>query len=587
MAAMQPCMKLSVACAALLVVMVGARPAYAQPEQPAGDPAGSPGDVAPEAKSDAPERPKVSSAKKALRQARKLRRQGNFAQAVAMIEAGLELDARNLKLLQLRGAVLLDRLDYDGAIAAYEAFLAAGPRGANKRQATKILGNLEIARNTFLKIRVENGPAKIYLHRKQYGVWCVADPECQRGIVPRTFRVYVEREGFEAKREIITINAEQTNDLAVTLEEKPSMLEIEVTPAEAEVSVDGNVLGAGPQKLEVPAGEHQVRVSLDGFTVDEETVTAREGKAIALSVELIEVVKVNLATAGAELTLDGDPVTLVDGAIPVSPGPHTLVATARGYIDATVEIPAERERGYGVDVELEKKPEPKPLPPPPPPPPAPPSEWNVPKIAAVSALGVVAGIGFGLAAVDGGEASSKWKDAEALCLQQIEDGLVCLPEDLAPGEDARDAARRANTEFALGTVALVGGLAAWNWRQPAPESGGFSLRRKISLGVTAGVAAAGIGTFAVYQFGKRSVDSDCMGDAICERDSFIADEKNSDDGQVAVLGLVVGGVALGGGAYLWLTAPDASESREGLGSSVQLVPRVGRDTVGLTLSGGF
>ena len=582
MRSMQPCMKLSVlAVSALFVVALGTGRAHGQPEAPAGDPVDEP--------DAAPEKPKVSSAKKALSNARKLRRQGNLEQAVAMIEAGLEIDPQDLKLLQLQGAVLLDRLDYDGAIKAWEAFLAAGPRGANKRQATKILGNLEIARNTFLKIRVENGPAKIYLHRKQYGVWCVADPECQRGIVPKTFRVYIERDGFEPKREVVTINAEQTNELVVTLEEMPSPLEIKVMPpevaADAEVSLDGEVLGTGPQQLEVPAGEHTIRVTLDGFATDEETITAREGKAMALEVELTEVVKVNLGVEGAELTLDGEPVTLVDGAVPVSPGPHTLVIKARGYIDATVEIPAERERGHSVDVELEKKPEPRPLPPPPPPTPSAPSEWNVPKIATVSALGVVAGIGFGLAAIDGGRAGSKWSEAEDICLEQIADGLVCAPEDLEPGQEARDVARKANTEFALGTMALVGGLAAWNWRQPGPEGGGFSTRRKISLGVSAGVAAVGLGTFAIYQFGKRSLVDDCMGDPICERDNFIADEKNSDDGQVAVLGLVVSGVAIGSGAYLWLTAPDGSTVRES--QSVQLVPQVGPDRVGLTLSGGF
>ncbi|MCG8417426.1 MAG: PEGA domain-containing protein [Proteobacteria bacterium] len=233
--------------------------------------------------------PHVTSAAQALQRARVHLQQGEYEPALATVDAGLALEAKHLPLLRLRATVLLEKLDYEGALAAYEAFLAAGPRGANRRKARKIVANLQIARTTFLTVRVENGPANVYLNRKQYGVWCRAAPECTRGIVPRGFRVHVERDGFVTEIERVTISAAKTHELVVTLKEKPSRLDIAVTPNNARVSVDDDELGIGDQSVEVPPGNHTVRVALDGFVTHEKAISAHLGKTVAVAVKLAPV----------------------------------------------------------------------------------------------------------------------------------------------------------------------------------------------------------------------------------------------------------------------------------------------------------
>src|SRR5215510_14382105 len=64
---------------------------------------------------------------------------GDYDKALASIADGLAIAPRDLPLLGLKGTVLLELRDYAGALAAYQAYLDAGARGANRREAQKIV----------------------------------------------------------------------------------------------------------------------------------------------------------------------------------------------------------------------------------------------------------------------------------------------------------------------------------------------------------------------------------------------------------------------------------------------------------------
>src|ERR1043165_4840569 len=64
-----------------------------------------------------------------------LEESGEDEQALALIERGLAIAPAELKLLQLKGALLINLRDYTGALAAYQAYLDAGAKGANRRGA--------------------------------------------------------------------------------------------------------------------------------------------------------------------------------------------------------------------------------------------------------------------------------------------------------------------------------------------------------------------------------------------------------------------------------------------------------------------
>ncbi|MEM9490339.1 MAG: PEGA domain-containing protein, partial [Myxococcota bacterium] len=400
--------------------------------------------------------------KQAYGEARSKFQSGEYEAALAAIAAGLASDPQNRRLLFLRGTVLLERRDYEAALVAFQAFLDAKPRGANKRKARRIVANLRVVRTTFLEIEVANGPARIYFDSRSYGVICEAAPVCKKGVVPGRYRVYIERDGFESVRTRVAVRAGRTARLEQTLVEKPSSAVIDVTPEDSEVSIDGTAVGRGAQTVELAAGEHTVRVERPGFAPHEETLTARRGKPLQLAVRLRERIPITLSAPEAELTLDGEPIAIEDGAITLPPGSdaRTLIARAEGYEDAAVEIPAERPDDYTIELTLvEETPEPPPVEPEVVEPP----EWSSGQIAAVATSGTLALAGYGTAAILAISADSKWGDAEELCVADSGDGVLCNAAGLAAGNDARSAASQANFGLAVGTIAAVGMLWSINW----------------------------------------------------------------------------------------------------------------------------
>src|SRR5262245_17041413 len=67
---------------------------------------------------------------------------GAYNEARAAIDEGLAANPQDLSLLRLKGSVLMATGDLPGALAAYQAFLAAGATGAKKRQVEGLVKEL-------------------------------------------------------------------------------------------------------------------------------------------------------------------------------------------------------------------------------------------------------------------------------------------------------------------------------------------------------------------------------------------------------------------------------------------------------------
>ncbi len=207
---------------------------------------------------------------------------GNSQKALELIEQGLATAPKDLKLLGLKGVVLLELRDYAGALAAYEAYLAAGATGANQREAKKIVDKLVAVKTTFLEVGVAGGPADVYLDSATLGVFCRAEPSCRKAVLPGEYTVIVERPGFERWSDRVRIEKDATAKLAVKLAELPSTLTVRA-PEGATVTVDG---AAHDPAKPLPAGSHRVVVSLAGHADAQREVVAREGQPIELDVTL-------------------------------------------------------------------------------------------------------------------------------------------------------------------------------------------------------------------------------------------------------------------------------------------------------------
>ncbi|HWU89253.1 MAG TPA: PEGA domain-containing protein, partial [Kofleriaceae bacterium] len=357
-------------------------------------------------KGNGPAAPKVS-AQAQYKAAATQYSNGNYPKALELIEQGLAVAPQDLKLLGLKGSVLLELRDYPGALAAYQAYLKAGPTGANQREAQKIVNNLLAVESTFLDLSLANGPGDVYLDSKTLGVFCRAAPACHQAVLPGEYKVIVERPGFERWTSQVKIEGGNTTKLAVTLVEKPSLLTVRAAPPGARITVDDAAFEA-PAK--VAAGPHRVVVSLAGHAEERREAVAREGKPIELDIALVPFVPIQVEPAGAELLLGGKPVAIQDGGIPLPPGAHKLVARAPGFQERQIDVPAERGADYKLEVTLERVVV---VAPPPPPPPAP--SWFTGRRKLALAAGGVGVVAFGAGVVLGLQARRLEDDAYALC----------------------------------------------------------------------------------------------------------------------------------------------------------------------------
>jgi len=381
---------------------------------------------------------------------------GNYPKALELIEQGLAVAPQDLKLLGLKGSVLLELRDYPAALAAYQAYLKAKPTGANQREAQKIVDNLLAVESTFLDLTLANGPAEVFLDSKTLGTFCRAAPACRQAVLPGEYKVIVERPGFERWSDRVKIESGKTATLAVTLVEKPSLLTVRVTPEGASVTVDG---AAHDPSRPLPAGKHRVVVSLAGHAEEQREAIAREGAPIELDVALAPFVPVAVEPPGAELLLGGKPVAIRDGGIPLPPGAQTLVARAPGFQDGTVAIPAERGSDFKLAIKLERVVVVAP------PPPGPSRFTGRRKLALVAGGAGVVALGAGV--VLGLQSGRLEDDAFGLC-----------PSPSTPCADAREAndlnlrgrsrALQANVAFGVAGGAAI--AAAVLWLTGAPES---------------------------------------------------------------------------------------------------------------------
>jgi hypothetical protein len=288
-------------------------------------------------------------AREKYKQAARLAADDDNEKALAIIDQGLALAPKDLKLLGLRGNVLLKMRDYAGALAAYQAYLDAGATGANRREAQKIVNNLRAVKSTFLDIALANGPATIYLDSKTQGVFCTASPSCKKALLPGEYKVIAMRTGFDLWTGRVSIENGKTAKLEITLVEKPSLLTVRVAQPGARVTIDDQPYAA---PLTVTGGNHTVVVALAGHATARLDAAAHEGKPIDLEVALEPLVPIRVEPSGADLLLDDKPVAVEAGGIPIPSGTHVLVARAKGFHDARTEIPAARGPDYKLSVEL-------------------------------------------------------------------------------------------------------------------------------------------------------------------------------------------------------------------------------------------
>ena len=545
------------------------------------------------------------TSREVVHRATTLASEGSFEQALELIERGLEQAPESQALLQLGGILKLRRRDFAGALESFEALLAAGPRGANRRKVRRIIRELRHVRSTAVEIQLDV-PADVYLDDTVFGKACSGVAACRLPVLPDAYTVLIDKPGFEAVRASVQVRRNRTVVLERELDELPSAVVVAAKPADAFVVIRGEsqpvsemaavAVEAGEGRATLEAGSYVVRAWRPGYFARDVEVQARRGEPGAVSVQLDRRVALSISPPDAEVLLDGRPVELeerairprdhyrrlaLDGALRLPPErtertERTLEVRAPGYVARTVPLPPRSvdDAGGRLEIDLEAE-----IPPPPP-------VLDAPErpIVLLSSLSL-ATLGFGAAAAYGVHAQRLAEQARDGCDDAAEQ-LVCEDIDRDKAEAAENAATRSEQLFVGGTLLALGALQAWNEGEPAPPGGGMSLRRKLSITgnalVSVGAAAVGIGYGMRSQTRLEMAQPFCDENQQCQLPGYVLIRQANRDVATARLGWIVSGAAAVNAALLWWRTPSDGEA-----SSLELVPELSRDRVGVTLSGRF
>ena len=118
----------------------------------------------------------------------------------------------------------------------------------------------------------------------------------------RAQRLMLTRPGYRRHSETVQLAAGVSERKAITLAAQLGAIDLQVSPPEAEVRVNGRLLGRGSQSLSLPAVEHRVEVSLAGYRSSSQRLTPRPGLEQRIDIALQTEQEAKLSKLQPEIT---------------------------------------------------------------------------------------------------------------------------------------------------------------------------------------------------------------------------------------------------------------------------------------------
>lgn len=189
-----------------------------------------------------------------------------------------------------------------------------------------------------IKIYTQPGNASVYLDGNLLGI------SDRQGVFSEMFFINEGRYTFKAEKPgfnpfEINVNIEEATTLNLRM--IPSgMLEVISIPENSEISVDGDPVGEGYIKINLPVGKHLVKVNSDGYTARTFYVDIKQYFTKKLEVELSQEGKTRIITnpSSVDITVDG----MYLGKSPVEaylkPGNHIVTFNRKWYYPVTKTV---------------------------------------------------------------------------------------------------------------------------------------------------------------------------------------------------------------------------------------------------------
>ena len=158
----------------------------------------------------------------------------------------------------------------------------------------------------------------------------------------------ISRAGYQTQTITVTLSRGQTADRAVTLTPELGEVRFTISPAEAELVINGEVIGTGSQTVSLPAVQQRVEVRLAGYAGYDTRVLPKPGLPQQISVALLTEADARKAAMTPTITTPlGQTLVLIDPSTE-SQNPFTMGASRRdpGRRANEVEHPVELKRAF-------------------------------------------------------------------------------------------------------------------------------------------------------------------------------------------------------------------------------------------------
>lgn len=115
-------------------------------------------------------------------------------------------------------------------------------------------------------------------------------------------RIQLSRPGYRRFSRSLALEAGEESSLTATLEAQLGEVVFDIQPSEAQIMLNGEAVGRGPQTLSLPAYEHRVEITLPGHKTERRRVTPREGLQQLVQVTLQTEEEARMARLQPEIT---------------------------------------------------------------------------------------------------------------------------------------------------------------------------------------------------------------------------------------------------------------------------------------------
>jgi hypothetical protein len=210
--------------------------------------------------------------------------QQQFAAAIELLEQSQRLRPSpsvtyNLGLA-LRGVGRLQE-----SIAAFERYLAQPSRSATAEEVAQVRAIANTLRASLAQLELQVEPAGALVRIDSAPARAVTGPIV---LDPGTHAIEVTAQHHVGERRTVSLAARARVALSIALRPTPAVATLVVEPSvlQANVWIDGQLVGAGAVTRELAAGEHRVRVQCGECTNAERTVRLERGQTLRLQVDV-------------------------------------------------------------------------------------------------------------------------------------------------------------------------------------------------------------------------------------------------------------------------------------------------------------